>query len=434
MSEPAAAAAAADDTPPSGTPTAAASDGLGDMLSLSTPPQAQSQNETKRYTPPKADSQTFDTQQEFLDSLQPMSIDDVDEAQRKCPICWKYFGEPPDFGFDNSELPVKLRCNHIFGHKCLANTYALPQASHIQLQPLSLAPHSKGRLLAKKLAEYFKMHGSNFRNEAETFDKMLQESCQLSRGPEICGTYWWPLFEKVLQAGCQPAQVILMENAMVIDYEPPKRQNQTGQSYAIGSEHLNASSTGLDQSLASLASTYNPSTVMDSGSGSVEVPHGQSSTSAFAPTAIPNSTLPPAMLQHSAAIAAKTQQAFYNSIGMGITGMGITAGTNDAQKTWQTALANKTNLDKLSDLHKEMAATHQKSQEKLAALQKELAHTYNEAQFMLSGELKEQKLEVAEALQTKVAIEIQNLEALRAKGMTSAEAFSTCNASMRFIP
>ncbi|KAF1914030.1 hypothetical protein BDU57DRAFT_521184 [Ampelomyces quisqualis] len=393
MSEPTA-AVTAEDMPSSSNSTASISTD-GDVPYLPTPVQAQSQTKTKRYTPPKADSQTFKTQQAFLDSLRPMAIKDVDENKRKCPICWKHFGEAPDPGFDNSELPVQLRCNHIFGHKCLVSTFALPKASHFELQPLSLAPHSKGRLLAEKLAAYFKSHGSNFGNETETFDKMLQESCQSSRGPQICGKHWWPLFDQVLHAGREVAQVTLLENAMVIDYELPRRQQLTGNC---------------------------PSVMSDFGSGSIDVPHGQSSASAFAPMAMPNLTLPPMSTKSQHTSPSSTLADLDAQMAASGGTLHPAAAINDAHKTWQMALASKTNLDKLSDLSKQMSFTQQKSLENLVALQKELAHTYNENKAVLSDEMKGQKLEVAEALKAKVALEVPKLEAQRTKAALECRA------------
>jgi hypothetical protein len=64
-----------------------------------------------RYAPPQPDADTFATQQAFLDYLIPVPIESVDEGSKKCPICWKPYGEAADPGFDNSEQPRPFLSN-----------------------------------------------------------------------------------------------------------------------------------------------------------------------------------------------------------------------------------------------------------------------------------------------------------------------------------
>ncbi|KAF2877202.1 hypothetical protein BDV95DRAFT_601618 [Massariosphaeria phaeospora] len=107
----------------------------------------------KRYRPPRADADTFETQEEFLDSLQSVSIESLGAGNRKCAHCWKQYGET-DPGDDNAEAPVVFRCGHAFGDKCMKELYSLPKAKKVHLVPLSFAHGTRGCVLAESLAEY----------------------------------------------------------------------------------------------------------------------------------------------------------------------------------------------------------------------------------------------------------------------------------------
>ncbi|CAN9283109.1 unnamed protein product [Alternaria alternata] len=124
---------------------------------LASIPSAWPSNSDKRvhYTPPQPDADTFATQQAFLDYLMPVPIESVDEDSKKCPICWKPYGEAADPGFDNSEQPVRLTCRHTFGNKCMLATFAVPGTSTITLEPLAFGQGSKGYQLGRHWSSVF---------------------------------------------------------------------------------------------------------------------------------------------------------------------------------------------------------------------------------------------------------------------------------------
>ena len=190
------------------------------------PPQPKKQ---KRYHPPQPDKHTYASQEEFLDSLYTISLHDV-EPQQKCPTCWKPYGEAPDPGFDNSELPVKLQCGHVFGNKCLASTFALPEANRILLEPLSFRVGKKGWELGHMLDRYAKTHGANGRHITEIFANMLATmgkpgTCR----DQLAGKYWFSRLQEIQQVDADLASITLMENAIVLDSKPavPTKWNTT---------------------------------------------------------------------------------------------------------------------------------------------------------------------------------------------------------------
>lgn len=93
------------------------------------------------------------TQKEFLDSLQPIPIESVDENGRRCPYCWRSYGEKTP-GQDDAEQPVKLACNHVFGEQCMRSLFAIKDPVHIAIVPFSFAPGTKGADLAARLCSY----------------------------------------------------------------------------------------------------------------------------------------------------------------------------------------------------------------------------------------------------------------------------------------
>ncbi|CAN9343007.1 unnamed protein product [Alternaria alternata] len=125
---------------------------------LASIPSAWPSNSDKkaRYAPPQPDADTFATQQAFLDYLMPVPIESVDEDSKKCPICWKPYGEAADPGYDNSEQPVRLKCRHTFGNKCMLTTFAVPGTSTITLEPLAFGPGSRGYQLGQRLHSYLR--------------------------------------------------------------------------------------------------------------------------------------------------------------------------------------------------------------------------------------------------------------------------------------
>jgi hypothetical protein len=297
--------------------------------------------ETKRYTPPKADAKTFPSQQAFLESLMPISIRDVEADKRKCPICWKPFGEDPDPGFDNSELPVKLHCNHVFGHKCLATIFGVRSHPRVRLEPLSFESSTKGLLLGTKLHAYVMKHGPNFRSDFETFESMMQkferpnQPCELL-GNELFGHYWWSILREAFREGDVPSlvNITIMENALVLDHRRVKQEQYTADAHVIHPHFLSPSSSGMDQTL--IQPDVVPITSSQWASHHIS-PSPILNTAASFPDASP------LWIQlDSLATASHHSKA-----------SGSTQSDSNPSGTWQVNLANETNLDKLSALQKQ---------------------------------------------------------------------------------
>ncbi|KAH4952312.1 hypothetical protein HBI38_001130 [Parastagonospora nodorum] len=184
----------------------------------------QPQPASRRYSAPKADRDTFDSQQAFLDSLHPIEIEDVEEDEQKCPLCWKQFGEGPDPGHDNSERPVRLRCNHVYGDKCLADLFRLPETSRVKLHPLRFFPGDKGHLLGQILCKYRQSLGAEFRNrnDVELFEKFLT-SIEIPSGPPKPEDYWNSILVGIFKMIDHRSivDITFMENAVVLDQGEP---------------------------------------------------------------------------------------------------------------------------------------------------------------------------------------------------------------------
>ena len=104
----------------------------------------------------------------------PVPIESVDEDSKKCPICWKPYGEAADPGFDNSEQPVRLECRHTFGNKCMLATFAIPGTSIITLEPLAFGPGSRGYQLGQRLHSYLReSRALETDDDAVAFTEML---------------------------------------------------------------------------------------------------------------------------------------------------------------------------------------------------------------------------------------------------------------------
>ncbi|KAG9189915.1 hypothetical protein G6011_06783 [Alternaria panax] len=191
-------------------------------------------NKRARYTPPQPDADTFATQRAFLDSLEPVPMTTVDQNDNRCPICWKPYGEAADPGYDNSEQPVRLRCNHTFGNKCLSSTFALPGTSTINLRPLAFGSGSRGDLLGQRLDAYYMAQAAGeLRGYAGAFTKMLAHSRRETR-LEVFGTFFdfvvyiflrqhWGSVVQELQrrigAGSGFHKITILENAMILDWK-----------------------------------------------------------------------------------------------------------------------------------------------------------------------------------------------------------------------
>jgi hypothetical protein len=370
MSEPDAAASA---LPPSDEPTDSTSTQTDDDMTDEdeqshsqhhlppTQPEPPPQPKKKRYIPPKANSNTFATRQAFLQSLQPIELHEVDEEKRKCPICWKQFGEDPDPGFDNSERPVKLRCNHIFGHKCLASVFDISETTSLTLEPLSFVTGKRGYLLREKLVAYHMKHASSYRLRSEIFLKMLEDSIGSRKTRlDLFGEYWCTIIEDILtgQGADEPygdmTGITLMENAIVLDFDLPRPKTDSALGFATMPGYPKPFNTYFDQ--------------VYSESGSVEMPAPETFTEYHTPSipsTTPQTSPTSSLMPHNQAPAPPAPSTKSDKSIVGTSGSTTDESTtgvsssgeidSDAVKTWQTALANETNLDKLSALMKQKA-------------------------------------------------------------------------------
>lgn len=202
---------------------------MSDPVGSNTTPESSSSQGSKirkRYVPPQADENTFDSQDEFLDSLAPIPIEKVAENNMRCPTCWKPYGEAADPGFDNSENPVQLHCGHIFGDKCLKDTFALPGTSTLDLRQLTFTSESKGLALGHRLHEYAKKHRNGISEEAD-FVHMLEESRAPEAGLRLFGQYWWGVMTKMQCTMCNVSGITLFDNAVILDCESVKASPYT---------------------------------------------------------------------------------------------------------------------------------------------------------------------------------------------------------------
>jgi len=175
----------------------------------------------KHYKPPQADKNTFRTQEEFLSSLTPIPIETVDQINRKCPTCWKPYGEAADPGFENSEQPVQLRCKHIFGDKCLKITFALPKTTTLELRQLTFTTGSKGHTLGYNLHTYAEKQEKGPSEEAH-FLQMLEDSHVPQAGRKFFGDYWWAVLEEIQRTMQNTSGIKLLDNAVILDHDSPK--------------------------------------------------------------------------------------------------------------------------------------------------------------------------------------------------------------------
>jgi hypothetical protein len=325
-----------------------------------TPPQTQPQPfyvpsmqfKGKRYIPPKPDANTFATQQEFLDSLQPIELEHVDEDKRKCPVCWKKFGEDPDPGFDNSELPVPLKCNHIFGNKCLANLFRLPEIARLSLEPFSVVPGTRGYVLGEKLLSYHEKHGSDGRDKVEVFQDMIKEAAHRKAGLELFGQYWLPIIVDITHTTGSYGEmngITFMENAVILDFNVPKYPGSFDDELhqlLSDSEHdpLFEYPEGpyLMTALPPLPPPLPLPTEPEQSTTAVSSSSSSSSSSS-------NSSIS-SMIEQSTVVASSSaiEQSTSTESSPGKI-------ESDPDETWQMALAKETNLDKLSSLMKQKA-------------------------------------------------------------------------------
>ncbi|KAH8710203.1 hypothetical protein GQ44DRAFT_714546 [Phaeosphaeriaceae sp. PMI808] len=373
------------------------------------------------YTPPKADSNTFPSQKAFIDSLQTIPIDEVDELNRKCPICWKPFGEEPDLGFDNSELPVRLRCNHVFGNKCLAATFG--NSSQITLKPLSFEAGSKGQLLGRKLHTYSLKNGADSMDRLKMFEKMLEDTMEPKKGAELFGKHWWQLIQDLQCGGRHTRDITFMENAMIVDLGPAPMKKFSYSPYAIPPQYLSPHSAGLNQTLSESAKPMDTTSL--------------ASSQAFDMFPVLGGTEKyPGYDAFIQASSSTSNTIDYSKFEDYMQGYEFTGSSQDSTPTWQEALESPTNLDKLAALQKEkMAIQKQNSCEKqtspgkIAALDEALAYqSAVDRDALLRREAQERRKRNLQALLSR---KLANVYAEYLENMSQADAGETAESGMR---
>lgn len=123
---------------------------------------------------PVTDPELLPSHEAFMEALKPIPIDSIIENDRKCPHCWRTYGEP-DPGKDNAEEPVRLPCGHEFGEQCALSLYQLPDAVTVTLRPVSFDEGSRGSELGKRLLQYVEDE-SSASERCETVDSPTKRS------------------------------------------------------------------------------------------------------------------------------------------------------------------------------------------------------------------------------------------------------------------
>ncbi|KAF2020360.1 hypothetical protein BU24DRAFT_416067 [Aaosphaeria arxii CBS 175.79] len=110
----------------------------------------------QKYSPPRADKNTFATHEDFFQSIESGALTSVDllrENDRKCAHCWKQYGES-DPGLNNAESPVMFKCGHAFGQECMKDLFKLPPKFTVNLKALAFEPGSGGADFADKIRQF----------------------------------------------------------------------------------------------------------------------------------------------------------------------------------------------------------------------------------------------------------------------------------------
>jgi hypothetical protein len=270
----------------------------------SPPPTMPPKPGPKRYRPPQPDSNTFDTQAAFLDSLQTVAIETVDEEHRKCAHCWKYYGES-DPGFDNAEAPVRLRCNHVFGEKCLKDLFGLPEPVKINLVQLTYQPGSKGADLGRRLSAWVDHCGVEKGalmlggNREKDFTKLLNEFQSQPVAEKALGPEWCSIFVQALMPRPSVEKVHILENAIIYDIVPvPSRVAKKTAGLDVQWTSIPAQSQtflgGTPNSLPSFYSSFGPGSSLPQGWTSYEVAAmtaSETSSNASSESEVANSSL-----------------------------------------------------------------------------------------------------------------------------------------------
>ncbi|KAH9863091.1 hypothetical protein IAQ61_009368 [Plenodomus lingam] len=354
---------------------------------------AQDNKKSKRYVAPQPDAHTFASQQEFLDSLAPITVDQVENDNLKCPICWKVYCEAPDPGYNNSELPVRLKCQHVFGQKCLATTFGMPEDSRRELRPLSFSPGSRGAALGHRLHTYLTEHAHGFEdkhdglhNVAQALSQMMQDAHVPGQGILLFGDFWWPILQLIGSPATRSRrQITFMENAVILDHGltsdlwtttssapgVPKPAAVSWQS-ADWNQPLGQAISAFPTFTTQVSSSSNKDIAADTLPGSSAIMPSLSNHSANKPTQ--QAVFPLAMQwgPHSTGLPPPDNLLYTsgpNPAGVYDLPPGVMPYSyNHSSLKWKDALAAETNMDKLTALKKaaKQASTANKSSVKAA--------------------------------------------------------------------
>ncbi|KAF2110386.1 hypothetical protein BDV96DRAFT_201393 [Lophiotrema nucula] len=208
---------------------------------------------------PVTDPELLPSHEAFIEALKPIPIDSIIENDRKCPHCWRIYGEP-DPGKDNAEDPVRLPCGHEFGEQCALSLYQLPDDVTVVLCPISFEEGSRGMELGDRLSQYLKDEASAGEQsksvdtptkrtspalrvsarlkgkppgEADSspaensvkkvFTRLLTDLRRPSKRPrttlQTLGNEWYGIFQSILSPNHTLRSVYFLENGVIYDVE-----------------------------------------------------------------------------------------------------------------------------------------------------------------------------------------------------------------------
>ncbi|EUC41502.1 hypothetical protein COCMIDRAFT_106015 [Bipolaris oryzae ATCC 44560] len=126
----------------------------GSISSLDLAREESRGEERERPFFPPPDEDTFPTEKAFLDSLVPVPLETIEPDDRECVFCETRYGMIPGSGPSIPEMPVRLRCNHVFGEQCARRHFGQRLIVEFHLHPLKFLPGTRGNVLISKLYRY----------------------------------------------------------------------------------------------------------------------------------------------------------------------------------------------------------------------------------------------------------------------------------------
>ncbi|KAF2641756.1 hypothetical protein P280DRAFT_284139 [Massarina eburnea CBS 473.64] len=180
------------------------------------------------YRAPRADADTFPTQQEFLDSLQTVPVESVPESDRKCGYCWRDYGQPSSPDEDDAEQPVRFRCGHFEGENCMKNIlFAIPKMTRFDLAKLSFEPGSRIEELMGDLHFYLERDKTckptarkSLGSDSQIMDRLLGDISTVPPRFVLNGD-WQRLMTEALVPRDHIFHVQILQNGFVFDIASP---------------------------------------------------------------------------------------------------------------------------------------------------------------------------------------------------------------------